>query len=147
MAASPSSELIVNSRVRVPFAELEFNFVRSSGPGGQNVNKVNSQAQLHWDVASNSTVPEEVKLRLQTLQRRRFTKEGVLVLNSQRYRDQVKNRQDCLDKLTAMLQAAAERPTVRKPTRVSRGQKEARLREKRQQSQRKARRQRPGFDD
>ncbi|MCA9080494.1 MAG: aminoacyl-tRNA hydrolase [Planctomycetaceae bacterium] len=142
-----SSDLIVNSRIRVPFAELDFQFVRSSGPGGQNVNKVNSQAQLHWNVAANTSVPEEVRQRLQALNRRRFTKEGVLVLNSQRYRDQVRNRQDCLDKLTAMLLAAAERPVTRKATKVPRGVKESRLRNKRQQAERKQRRRPPKFDD
>lgn len=130
-------ELIITPSLRLPLSELEFSYVRSSGPGGQNVNKVNSQAQMHWDVVANSSLPDEVKQRLQALQRRRFTTEGVFFLSSQRFRDQFKNRQDCLDKLTVMLQAAATRPRPRKKTKVPKGAKEARLRAKRQRSQRK----------
>src|SRR5438445_12419898 len=100
----------VNEQIRIPESELEWSFVRSGGPGGQNVNKVASKAVLRWDLAGSPSVPEEVKARLRTLQRRRVTTEGVLVLNSQRFRDQDKNRQDCLDKLREMLLQAAVAP-------------------------------------
>jgi ribosome-associated protein len=117
--------------------------VRSGGPGGQNVNKVASKAVLHWDLAGSPSVPDEVKARLRTLQRRRITTEGVLVLNSQRFRDQEKNRQDCLDKLREMLLQAAVVPKPRKRSRPSRGSKEARLKAKRHRAARKEGRQAP----
>ena len=86
--------LHVTHRLQIPESEFAWSFVRASGPGGQNVNKVASKAVLRWDVAHSPSLPEEVKARLRTLQRRRITGEGELVLSSQRYRDQDRNRQD-----------------------------------------------------
>lgn len=146
MDSSPH-ELRISPQLAIPLAELEFQFVRSSGPGGQNVNKVNSQAQLHWNLSANTSLPDDVKQRLQSLQRRRITTEGWLYLSSQRYRDQLRNRQDCLDKLSAMILAAAAPPVERKLTKVPRGAKLARLRDKRQRSTRKSERRRPSADD
>lgn len=146
MAAVPT-ELSITRTLSLPLNELEFSFVRSSGPGGQNVNKVNSQAQMRWVIADNTSLPEELKQRLQRLQRRRITNDGVFILSSQRYRDQIKNRQDCLDKLTVMLQAAAIPPTPRKKTKIPRGAKESRLRAKKQRGERKSSRQAPRADD
>src|ERR1700747_283773 len=97
----------ITDAIQVPDAELHFSYARSGGPGGQNVNKVASKAVLHWDVANNVTVPAEVRARLCALQRRRVTNEGVLVLTSQRFRDQEKNRADCLEKLRELLIEAA----------------------------------------
>src|SRR2546422_2368301 len=88
---------------RIPDRELQWSFVRSSGPGGQNVNKVASKAVLRWDLAGSPSVPAEVKARLRTLQRRRITGDGELLLTSQRFRDQERNRLDCLDKLREMI--------------------------------------------
>ena len=82
----------VTDRLAIDERALEESFVRASGPGGQNVNKVASKAVLRWDLAGSLSVPEDVKARLRTLQRRRITTDGVLVLNSQRFRDQDKNR-------------------------------------------------------
>src|SRR5262245_20702854 len=95
--------LAINHRWTIPDDELAWQFVRSGGPGGQNVNKVASKAVLHWELANNQTVPEAVKARLAALHRRRVTKDGLLVLSSQRFRDQDKNKQDCLEKLRDML--------------------------------------------
>jgi ribosome-associated protein len=117
--------------------------VRSGGPGGQNVNKVASKAVVRWDLKRSPSVPEEVKTRLCTLQRRRITGSGDLVLSSQRYRDQGRNIQDCLDKLREMIAQAAIVPRPRKPTRPSRRAREARLQEKRRRSAAKARRRLP----
>jgi ribosome-associated protein len=135
--------LEINDRLRIPDEEFSWTFVRSGGPGGQNVNKVASKAVLRWDLAHSPSLPEDVKVRLRTLQRRRVTGEGELVLSSQRYRDQDRNRQDCLDKLREMILAAAARPKPRKATKPSRGAKEARLREKRRRSGVKTERRRP----
>jgi ribosome-associated protein len=129
--------------ITIPDSELSWSFVRSSGPGGQNVNKVASKVVLRWDLAGSPSVPEEVKARLRTLQRRRITTLGELVLASQRHRDQERNRQDCLEKLAAMLQEAQARPRLRQPTRPTRGSREARLAAKRRRSARKSARQEP----
>lgn len=126
--------LIVNEQVRVADDELRWSFVRSGGPGGQNVNKVASKAVLRWDLASSPGVPEAVKARLRTLQRRRITNEDELIVTSQRWRDQDRNRQDCLDKLREMLLEAAAVPRPRKPTKKTRGSKERRLANKRRRS-------------
>ena len=87
--------------------ELEERFVLAQGPGGQNVNKVSSAVELRFDVRASPSLPEPVRARLERLAGRRLTKEGVLVLVSQRYRDQPRNRQDALDKLLALIREAA----------------------------------------
>ena len=135
--------LQVNDRISIPDEEFLWSFVRSSGPGGQNVNKVASKAVLRWDVANSPSVPEPVKARLRTLQRRRITAEGELVLSSQRYRDQERNRQDCLEKLREMVLQAATVPKPRRPTKPTRGSREARLRQKRRRSATKSVRRAP----
>ncbi len=131
----------------IPDEELEFSFARSGGPGGQNVNKVSSKAILHWNLAANSSLPPAVKLRLQTQQRTRLTTDGVLVIQSQRYRDQPKNIDECRLKLSAMVIAATFVAKPRKTTKPSKGAKERRLSAKKQQAQRKASRSRPRDDD
>ena len=136
--------LEVNEHIHIPDEEFAWSFVRSGGPGGQNVNKVASKAVLRWDLANSPSVPEAVKARLRTIQRRRITTEGVLVLNSQRFRDQDKNRQDCLDKLKEMLLEASFVPKVRKRSKPSRGARERRLQEKKRRAATKKARQLPG---
>lgn len=113
--------LFVNPQIQIPREELGFTFARSSGPGGQNVNKVNSKAVLRWSVASSPSLPEAVRNRFLSLYRHRVTSEGELVLTSQRYRDAPRNVEDCLEKLREMLQNAAAIPKRRKPTKPSRG--------------------------
>jgi ribosome-associated protein len=132
--------LEINDHIRIPDEELSWTFARSGGPGGQNVNKVASKAILHWNAAESPQLPPEVKRRLQTLQRRRFTKEGVFVIISQRFRDQERNRQDCLEKLRDMLLEATIIPKARRATRPTRGSREARLRAKKARSALKTRR-------
>jgi ribosome-associated protein len=138
--------LEINANIRIPESEFSWTFVRSGGPGGQNVNKVSSKAVLRWNLAATPSVPEDVKSRLRTQQRRRITTEGELLLNSQRYRDQGRNVQDCLEKLRTLILEATRVPKVRKPSRPSRGSREARLQEKRRRSQTKARRRLPAED-
>jgi ribosome-associated protein len=135
--------LEINGQIRIPEAEFGWSFVRSGGPGGQNVNKVASKAVLRWDVAASPSLPDDVKARLRAQQRRRITTEGEFVLSSQRYRDQERNRQDCLEKLRAFVLQATAMPKVRKKKKPTRASKERRLAEKRHRSGTKTARRRP----
>ena len=124
----------IDYRLRVPEEELDWSFARSGGPGGQNVNKVASKAVLRWDVAKTPSLPADVKARLRTQQANRITSEGVLILTSQQHRDQERNRQECLEKLRAMLLRATVVPKKRRPTRPSRGSKERRIESKKRRA-------------
>ena len=130
-------DLIVDQRIRIPREELKLTFVRSSGPGGQNVNKVNTKAVLRWHVAASQSLPEDVRARLLAAYRRRISASGQLVLTSQRYREQQRNLVDCLNKLRAMVAAVATPRKRRRPTRCSRAATERRLKEKRQMAAKK----------
>jgi ribosome-associated protein len=136
--------LIVNPQLRIPLAEFRFTFARSSGPGGQNVNKVNTKATLHWRVGESQSLPEEVRRRFLASQRRRVTLAGELLITSQRFRDAGRNVADCLDRLREMLATAAVRPKLRKATRPTRGSAERRLRQKLARSRKMERRRLPG---
>ena len=129
--------LIINSRVGIPEAELIETFVRSSGPGGQNVNKVASAVQLRFDVNHSSALPEDVKQRLKRLAGRRMTSEGEIIIEARRYRDQEKNRADAHERLVALINRALEQPKPRKRTRPSRSSIQERLDQKRKHSERK----------
>src|SRR5262249_37538140 len=100
----------MDSRIDLPHHELRWSFARSGGPGGQNVNKVASKAELRWDVVNSPSLPAEVKSRLLALFGSRITVGGELIVISQRYRDQGRNREDCLEKLRAMVRQAATPP-------------------------------------
>jgi ribosome-associated protein len=138
--------LDVTSRIQIPLDELRFTYARSSGPGGQNVNKVNTKVTVHWPIETSPSVPMDVRARFIQRFRRRINKRGELVIHSQRYRDQERNYGDCLDKLRAMLLEVATVPKKRKPTRPSRGSKERRLRQKKSRSETKSRRRPPKLD-
>jgi ribosome-associated protein len=127
---------------KLPLGELRFSFARSSGPGGQNVNKVESKAVLRWDVASSRAVPASVRARFRERYAKRITDEGVLVLSSQRHRERERNVAACLSKLEAMLGEVATPPKPRKATRPSRAARERRLAEKHRAARRKAERRR-----
>jgi ribosome-associated protein len=127
-------------------SELDFAFVTASGPGGQNVNKVASAAQLRFDAACSPALDAAQKARLACLAGRRMTREGVIVIHAQRFRSQERNRQDATERLVALLRAAASPPKARRKTRPSRAAAERRLAEKRRQGTRKSER-RQGFED
>lgn len=138
--------LIVTPTLAIPDDEFSWTYARAGGPGGQNVNKVSSKAVLRWNLLASPSVPAEVKVRLQQREGGRITNTGDVVIASQRFRDQERNRQDCLEKLAAILRAATVVPRRRKRTRPTRGSIEARLREKKQRAGAKAGRKRPVED-
>ncbi|MFO1069837.1 MAG: alternative ribosome rescue aminoacyl-tRNA hydrolase ArfB [Geminicoccaceae bacterium] len=127
--------------------ELEESFIRASGPGGQNVNKLSTAVQLRFDVRRSPSLPEAVRQRLERLAGSRLTQDGVLVLTAQRFRTQERNRQDAVDRLVALVRQAAEPPVPRRPTRPTLGSKQRRLESKSRRGLTKLlRRDRPGED-
>ena len=118
-------------------SEIAFDFVTASGPGGQNVNKVASAAQLRFDAARCAALSRPQYERLVRLAGRRMTRDGVIVIQAQRFRSQEQNRRDALDRLVMLLAAAAIAPKARRKTRPTRAAKERRLTEKRRRSERK----------
>lgn len=135
--------LVVNARMSIPLREFRFQFARSGGPGGQNVNKVNTKAELRWHVAVSPSLPEGVRARLMAQQRRRVNSLGELVVTSQRFRDAGRNVADCLEKVRAMIDAAATEPRPRRATKPTRASQRRRLQEKKQKSEKKQRRRLP----
>jgi len=131
----------VNADIVIPENEIEEDFIRSPGPGGQNVNKVATAVQLRFDVANSPSLPEEVRQRLIKLAGRRLTSEGVLLITARRFRTQERNRRDARERLVALIHKAAERPKKRRKTRPSRAAKARRLEEKRRRGRRKRSRQ------
>ncbi|HDY64974.1 MAG TPA: aminoacyl-tRNA hydrolase [Phycisphaerae bacterium] len=134
----------IDRSISVPLTELELSFVHSSGPGGQNVNKVATACQLRFDVAKSPSLPEAVKQRLIRLAGRRVTGDGVLLIDARRFRTQHRNRQDAIDRLTKLLQRAARPPKPRKKTRPTLASREKRLEKKRRRAQTKQLRKQPG---
>jgi ribosome-associated protein len=123
--------------------ELSWQFARAGGPGGQNVNKVASKAVLRWDFGSSSAIPDWIKNRIRQL-RPHWIKDGrELLITSARFRDQLRNRADCLGKLDDLLVEAASRPKVRRPSRPTRASREARLKAKKHRAHRKEARRLP----
>ena len=129
--------LVVNSQIRILASELKFTFVRSSGPGGQNVNKVASKASLRWNVAASTALSEDVRSRFLERYESKVTTAGDVVITSQRYRDQGRNAADALAKLRSMIAAIARPPKPRKPTKPSRAAAARRLETKRAHSKKK----------
>ena len=119
--------LNVTNSIAIPEDEFTWSYVRASGPGGQNVNKVASKAVLRWPVAESPSLPAPIKQRLIALQKRRVTSSGELLVTGQRFRDQERNRQDCLEKLAAMILEASHVPKTRRATRPTRGSHTRRL--------------------
>ena len=131
----------------IPEQELAFEFIRSSGPGGQNVNKVSTAVRLRFDVRGSTALADEVKVRLLALAGRRATREGEIVLLGQRHRTQEKNRQDVVARLEELVGRALVAPRKRRATRPTRAAGARRLRAKRLQSDRKRGRSDTASDD
>ena len=138
--------LVINDQITIPAGELQATFVRSAGPGGQNVNKVNTKAVLRWQVAGTPSLPEAVRRRLLTRYANRINGAGELVLSADEHREQSRNLSACREKLQQMILAVVTPPRRRVKTRPSRASVERRIKTKQQQSEKKQRR-RGGPDD
>ncbi len=135
--------LVINSQISIPLREIKFKFSRSSGPGGQNVNKLNTKVQLRWNLEKSAQLPDDVRQRMIARYKRRMTGNGELVISSQRFRDQGQNVADCLNKLKEMVLSVATPPKKRKPRSVSKAAKQRRLTNKRRRSETKRLRRSP----
>lgn len=123
---------------RIASNELEFRFVASSGPGGQNVNKNATKAELYWNIDANQSFFENQKKRIIKYCQKKINKDGLLVISSDRFRTQAQNKQDCLDKLEKLLVSAMKIQKKRIPTTLSRSKKEKRSQEKKKHSEKKS---------
>jgi ribosome-associated protein len=141
------SHLYVTPRVEIPMSEFDFTFARSGGPGGQNVNKVNSKAVLRWQPTTSPSLPEDIRARFLQRYASRLTTEGELILTSQKHRDQPSNIDDCLQKLAQMIVDVAVAPKTRRPTKPTLGAKIRRVESKARNSSKKAGRRAPRVDD
>jgi ribosome-associated protein len=126
--------LRVTNAIAIPDDEFLWSYARAGGPGGQNVNKVSSKAVLRWNVVATPSLPEHVKSRLIALNQKRITTEGDLLITGQRFRDQDRNRQDCLEKLAEIVRQAATLPKLRRATKPTKGSHRRRLADKKRRS-------------
>ncbi|MBV9701315.1 MAG: aminoacyl-tRNA hydrolase [Methylobacteriaceae bacterium] len=117
----------ISDKISLDENEIAETFVRASGPGGQNVNKVASAVQIRFDVRRSPSLPEDVRARLERLAGRRLTRDGVIVIDAQRFRTQERNRADALDRLVELVRRAAAAPMPRRPTRPTKASQERRL--------------------
>ena len=120
----------VTSDIAIGENELKEEFIRSSGPGGQNINKVSTAVRLHFDVANSQSLPEEVRVRLISLASNRISEDGLLIIDARRFRTQGRNRKDATDRLVALIRNAAQRPQIRRKTRPALASKIRRLESK-----------------
>lgn len=128
---------VINQEITIPDNELAFSYARSSGPGGQNVNKVNSKVILKWNVHQSAALPPGVKNRFLNRYGNRLSQDGALTLNSDESRDRPVNQRRCLEKLRAMILAVYLPPRKRRPTKPTRASREKRLKEKKARGERK----------
>lgn len=125
----------ITSSLAISDEEIKIEFVRASGPGGQNVNKVATAAQLRFDAANSPSLPEDVKERLLKLAGNRATSEGVILMEARQYRTQEQNRADALLRLAELIRQALKKPKIRRPTRPGTAARAARVASKRQRGQ------------
>jgi len=147
MTPDTRADLVVSPRLTIPAGEFEWSFARGSGPGGQNVNKVNSKAVLRWRPADSPNLLPDMRHRFLLRFASRLTEAGDLLLTSDEHRDQPQNVRACLDKLREMLRAVLRPPKPRRPTRPTAGSQRRRLAGKQQRSETKKRRQSPGREE
>lgn len=111
--------LFISREISIDEKELEVDFIRSSGPGGQNINKVSTAVQLRFNIKQSSSLPEDVKNRLAVLTGSRLSEKGEIIIEAKRFRTQTKNREDAIQRLVELIQQAAQKPKVRKKTKPS----------------------------
>jgi ribosome-associated protein len=146
LIASGATMLRISRDLSIDENDIDISFVRASGPGGQNVNKLSTAAQLRFDTR-RIVLPEDAALRLNRLAGQRMTKDGVIVIHAQRFRTQERNRADAIDRLLELLREAMVRPVPRRATKPTFGSKQRRLEGKKRRSDVKAKRGSGGFDD
>jgi ribosome-associated protein len=130
----------ITRTIAIDESEIQFNFIRASGPGGQKVNKVSTAVQLRFDARNCPSLPDDARERLTSLAGKRMTKDGVLIIDARRFRTQERNQQDAINRLIELIRQAAEKPRLRRKTKPTPASKERRLEDKHRRSETKRRR-------